>query len=95
MIIDMQVRELTLELLGADDAISASITVEGIPGEVRAPRAAPSLPVFRNRTRQRPNAAPDLWPQFPAAAANAVILIITTLMIIFAMTKLVDIRKEL
>ena len=33
--------------------------------------------------------------QFPAAAANAVILIITTLMIIFAMTKLVDIRKEL
>ena len=33
--------------------------------------------------------------QFPAAAANAVILIITTLMIIFAMTKLVNIRKEL
>ena len=33
--------------------------------------------------------------QFPAAAANAVILIIITLMIIFAMTKLVDIRKEL
>jgi putative spermidine/putrescine transport system permease protein len=33
--------------------------------------------------------------QFPAAAANAVILIMTTLMIIFAMTKLVDIRKEL
>ena len=33
--------------------------------------------------------------QFPAAAANAVILIITTLLIIFAMTKLVDIRKEL
>ena len=33
--------------------------------------------------------------QFPAAAANAVILIITTLMIIFAMMKLVDIRKEL
>ena len=33
--------------------------------------------------------------QFPAAAANAVILIITTLMIIFGMTKLVDIRKEL
>jgi putative spermidine/putrescine transport system permease protein len=33
--------------------------------------------------------------QFPAAAANAVILIIVTLMIIFAMTKLVDIRKEL
>ena len=33
--------------------------------------------------------------QFPAAAANAVILIITTLMIIFAMTKLVDIREEL
>ena len=33
--------------------------------------------------------------QFPAAAANAVILIITTLMIIFAMTKLVDIQKEL
>ena len=33
--------------------------------------------------------------QFPAAAANAVILIIITLMIIFTMTKLVDIRKEL
>ena len=33
--------------------------------------------------------------QFPAAAANAVILIAITLMIIFAMTKLVDIRKEL
>lgn len=33
--------------------------------------------------------------QFPAAAANAVILIIITLMIIFAMTKVVDIRKEL
>ena len=33
--------------------------------------------------------------QFPAAAANAVILIILTLMIIYAMTKLVDIRKEL
>ena len=33
--------------------------------------------------------------QFPAAAANAVILIIITLMIIYAMTKLVDIRKEL
>ena len=33
--------------------------------------------------------------QFPAAAANAVILIIVTLMIIYVMTKLVDIRKEL
>ena len=33
--------------------------------------------------------------QFPAAAANAVILIVITLMIIFTMTKLVDIRKEL
>lgn len=33
--------------------------------------------------------------QFPAAAANAVILIVITLMIIFAMTKLVDVRKEL
>ena len=33
--------------------------------------------------------------QFPAAAANAVILVMITLMIIFAMTKLVDIRKEL
>ncbi len=33
--------------------------------------------------------------QFPAAAANAVILIIITLMIIYSMTKLVDIRKEL
>ena len=32
--------------------------------------------------------------QFPAAAANAVILIVITLMIIFTMTKLVDIRKE-
>ena len=33
--------------------------------------------------------------QFPAAAANAVILIVITRMIIFAMTKLVDVRKEL
>ncbi len=33
--------------------------------------------------------------QFPAAAANAVILIITTLLIIYGMTKLVDVRKEL
>jgi putative spermidine/putrescine transport system permease protein len=33
--------------------------------------------------------------QFPAAAANAVILIITTLMIIFGMTRIVDVRKEL
>ena len=33
--------------------------------------------------------------QFPAAAANAVILIVITLMIIFTMTKLIDIRKEL
>ncbi|MBH0239333.1 ABC transporter permease [Methylobrevis albus] len=33
--------------------------------------------------------------QFPIAAANAVVLLILVLMIIFAMTKLVDIRKEL
>lgn len=33
--------------------------------------------------------------QFPAAAANAVILIITTLMIIYSMTRIVDVRKEL
>jgi len=33
--------------------------------------------------------------QFPAAAANAVILIIVTLMIIAGMTRLVDVRKEL
>jgi putative spermidine/putrescine transport system permease protein len=33
--------------------------------------------------------------QFPAAAANAVILLIATMMIIVAMTRLVDIRKEL
>jgi putative spermidine/putrescine transport system permease protein len=33
--------------------------------------------------------------QFPAAAANAVILLITTLMMIWGLTRLVDIRKEL
>ena len=33
--------------------------------------------------------------QFPAAAANAVILLAITLMIIFVLSKLVDIRKEL
>ena len=33
--------------------------------------------------------------QFPAAAANAVILLGITLMIIFVLSKLVDIRKEL
>ena len=33
--------------------------------------------------------------QFPAAAANAVILLGVTLMIIFALSKLVDVRKEL
>ena len=33
--------------------------------------------------------------QFPAAAATAVILIITTLFIIWIMTKMIDIRKEL
>ena len=33
--------------------------------------------------------------QFPAAAANAVILILTTLMIIFGMTRIIDVRKEL
>ena len=33
--------------------------------------------------------------QFPAAAANAVILILTTLMIIFGMTRIVDVRQEL
>ena len=33
--------------------------------------------------------------QFPAAAANAVILLATTLMIIVAMSRIVDIRNEL
>ena len=33
--------------------------------------------------------------QFPAAAANAVILLGFTLVIIFLLSKLVDIRKEL
>ena len=33
--------------------------------------------------------------QFPASAANAVILIFTTLMIIFGMTRIIDVRKEL
>ena len=33
--------------------------------------------------------------QFPAAAANAVILIFTTLMIIFGMTRIIDVQKEL
>jgi len=33
--------------------------------------------------------------QFPAAAANAVILLVVVLMIIVAMTRLIDIRKEL
>ncbi|HKW83859.1 MAG TPA: ABC transporter permease [Burkholderiaceae bacterium] len=33
--------------------------------------------------------------QFPAAAANAVILLIVTLMMIWGLTRLVDIRKEL
>lgn len=33
--------------------------------------------------------------QFPAAAANAVVLLVLTLLIIAAMTRLVDIRKEL
>lgn len=33
--------------------------------------------------------------QFPAAAANAVVLLILTLLIIVAMTRIVDIRKEL
>jgi putative spermidine/putrescine transport system permease protein len=33
--------------------------------------------------------------QFPAAAANAVILLIATMLIIVAMMRLVDIRKEL
>jgi len=33
--------------------------------------------------------------QFPAAAANAVILLIVTLMMIWALTRVVDIRKEL
>lgn len=33
--------------------------------------------------------------QFPAAAANAVILLAATMMIIFSMTRLVDIRREL
>ena len=33
--------------------------------------------------------------QFPAAAANAVILLIITLMMIWGLTRLVDVRKEL
>ena len=33
--------------------------------------------------------------QFPAAAANSVILIVLTLMIIYGMTCIIDIRKEL
>lgn len=33
--------------------------------------------------------------QFPAAAANAVVLLILTLLIIVAMTRIIDIRKEL
>lgn len=33
--------------------------------------------------------------QFPAAAANAVVLLSLTLLIIVAMTRIVDIRKEL
>jgi putative spermidine/putrescine transport system permease protein len=33
--------------------------------------------------------------QFPAAAANAVILLGVTIMIIAALTRVVDIRKEL
>ena len=33
--------------------------------------------------------------QFPSAAANAVVLLLLTLMIIVAMTRIVDIRKEL
>jgi putative spermidine/putrescine transport system permease protein len=33
--------------------------------------------------------------QLPAAAANAVILLFLTLLIIWIMTKMIDIRKEL
>jgi putative spermidine/putrescine transport system permease protein len=33
--------------------------------------------------------------QFPAAAANAVILLAVVLMIIYGLTRIVDIRKEL
>ena len=33
--------------------------------------------------------------QLPAAAANAVILLTATLLMIFAMTRIIDIRKEL
>jgi putative spermidine/putrescine transport system permease protein len=33
--------------------------------------------------------------QYPAAAANAVILLIVTLLIVMAMVRIVDIRKEL
>ena len=33
--------------------------------------------------------------QFPGAAANAVILLIITIFIIYVMTKFIDIRKEL
>jgi len=33
--------------------------------------------------------------QFPAAAANAVILLAVVLMIIYGLTRIVDVRKEL
>ncbi len=33
--------------------------------------------------------------QFPAAAANAVILLLVVLMIIYTLTRAIDIRKEL
>jgi putative spermidine/putrescine transport system permease protein len=33
--------------------------------------------------------------QFPLAAANAVVLLLTVLMIIWGLTRVVDIRKEL
>jgi len=33
--------------------------------------------------------------QFPSAAANSVILLVITLMMMFALAKIVDIRKEL
>jgi len=34
VIVDMQVRELTLELVGKDGSVESSLAVEGIPGEV-------------------------------------------------------------
>jgi ABC-type spermidine/putrescine transport system permease subunit I len=42
---------------------------------------------------RRPEPSPNL--QFPLAAANAVVLLAVVLMIIVALTRMVDLRKEL